>query len=273
VTGGIYFTTLQKFGRTGEERAAGAEHPLLSDRPTSSSSSTRRTAATTTTSTATPDTSRTPCPTPRSSHSLARRSPSSDRNTREVFGDYVDVYDLSRAVADGATVPVTFEPRLIKVALRRAGLSGGGHRPGRRRSCCRARRRRARAHREERSPSSTPSTERPTASALSLRTSWITGRTAAREMAKFIDAPGKAMIVGATRQICADLYAAIVAIRPDWHSDELDKRPHQGGLQRNALRTRQSIAVTCDATRRTTRPSRNGCARSTTSSRSSSSRT
>ena len=38
-----------------------------------------------------------------------------DRNTRDVFGDYIDVYDLSRAVEDGATVPVYFEPRLIKV--------------------------------------------------------------------------------------------------------------------------------------------------------------
>lgn len=40
-----------------------------------------------------------------------------DRNTREVFGDYIDVYDLSRAVEDGATVPVYFEPRLIKVSF------------------------------------------------------------------------------------------------------------------------------------------------------------
>ena len=40
-----------------------------------------------------------------------------DRNTREVFGDYIDVYDLTRAVEDGATVPVYFEPRLITVGL------------------------------------------------------------------------------------------------------------------------------------------------------------
>ena len=41
----------------------------------------------------------------------------SDRNTQEVFGDYIDVYDLTRAVDDGATVPVYFEPRLIKVGF------------------------------------------------------------------------------------------------------------------------------------------------------------
>src|SRR5699024_10961992 len=45
-----------------------------------------------------------------------------DRNTRAVFGDYIDIYDLSRAVEDGATVPVYFEPRLIKVQLA-AGVS------------------------------------------------------------------------------------------------------------------------------------------------------
>src|SRR5680860_1046957 len=38
-------------------------------------------------------------------------------STREVFGDYIDIYDLTRAVEDGATVPVYFEPRLIKVSL------------------------------------------------------------------------------------------------------------------------------------------------------------
>ena len=36
-----------------------------------------------------------------------------------MFGDYIDIYDLTRAVEDGATVPVYFDPRLIKVALRR----------------------------------------------------------------------------------------------------------------------------------------------------------
>jgi type I restriction enzyme R subunit len=42
-------------------------------------------------------------------------------------------------------------------------------------------------------------------------------------MRPFLDAPGKAMIVCATREICANLYSAIVALRPGWHSDDLDK--------------------------------------------------
>ena len=99
---------------------------------TSSSSSTRRTAATTTTSTATPATSRTPCPTPRSSPSPAPRSPSTTATPESVFGDYIDIYDLTRAVADGATVPVYFEPRLIKMRFAE-GRHRGGRRPSGRR--------------------------------------------------------------------------------------------------------------------------------------------
>ncbi len=43
------------------------------------------------------------------------------------------------------------------------------------------------------------------------------------------------MIVGGTREICAQLYTAIVALRPDWHSDELDK-----GASRSSTRARAS---------------------------------
>ena len=43
------------------------------------------------------------------------------------------------------------------------------------------------------------------------------------QMSKFIEAPGKAMVVGGTREICAKLYAAIVQLRPDWHANELGR--------------------------------------------------
>src|SRR5690606_29181476 len=39
-------------------------------------------------------------------------------------------------------------------------------------------------------------------------------------MDEFIQGPGKGLIVGGTRQICARVYDAIFALRPDWHSDE-----------------------------------------------------
>ena len=116
-TGGIYFTTLQKFSRTKEEREAGVDHPLLTDRRNvivivdeahrshydDLDGYARHLAdavpnATLIAFTGTPI-------------SFA------ERNTREVFGPYIDIYDLTRAVDDGATVPVYFEPRLIKVGL------------------------------------------------------------------------------------------------------------------------------------------------------------
>jgi type I restriction enzyme R subunit len=40
-----------------------------------------------------------------------------DANTRAVFGDYISVYDIQRAVEDGATVPIYYESRLAKLEL------------------------------------------------------------------------------------------------------------------------------------------------------------
>jgi type I restriction enzyme R subunit len=45
-----------------------------------------------------------------------------DKSTRQVFGEYIDIYDLTQAVADGATVKVLYEPRLAKVELPRDAL-------------------------------------------------------------------------------------------------------------------------------------------------------
>ncbi len=57
-------------------------------------------------------------------------------------------------------------------------------------------------------------------------------------MRQFIEAPGKAMIVGGTREICARLYDAIVALRPDWHADDARQGQDQGRLLRHAGRRR-----------------------------------
>ena len=45
-----------------------------------------------------------------------------DRNTREVFGDYIDIYDMTQAVEDGATRPVYYESRVVKLQLDEATL-------------------------------------------------------------------------------------------------------------------------------------------------------
>lgn len=47
---------------------------------------------------------------------------SKDRSTREVFGDYIDIYDMTQAVEDGATRPVYYESRVIKLNLDEATL-------------------------------------------------------------------------------------------------------------------------------------------------------
>ncbi len=46
-----------------------------------------------------------------------------DRNTREVFGDYIDIYDMTQAVEDGATVPVYYESRVVKLKLNQETLT------------------------------------------------------------------------------------------------------------------------------------------------------
>jgi type I restriction enzyme R subunit len=218
-TGGIYFTTLQKFARTQAEKDAGAGHPQLSDRRNiivvvdeahrshyddlDGYARHLKDAL------------------PRATMIAFTGTPIAfdDRNTREVFGDYIDVYDLSRAVEDGATVPVYFEPRLIKVTLAEGvsaetldaaadelteGLDD------------------AERARVEQSVAVVNAVygapERLAALAADLVSHWESRRAA---MEPFLETPGKALIVGGTRDICANLYAAIIALRPDWHSDDL----------------------------------------------------
>ncbi|OIH82843.1 DEAD/DEAH box helicase [Arthrobacter sp. UCD-GKA] len=227
ITGGIYFTTLQKFGRTKDEKDSGTEHPLLSDRKNiivivdeahrshyddlDGYARHLRDAL------------------PNATLIAFTGTPISfeDRNTRDVFGDYIDVYDLSRAVDDGATVPVYFEPRLIKVQLAddrtledldadadeaTAGLDDTE---------------RARIEQSVAVVNAVyGAPDRLAELARDLVKHWENRRdTVAPFIADTTGAPtfGKAMIVGGTREICANLYTAIVALRPQWHSDELDK--------------------------------------------------
>ena len=221
VTGGIYFTTLQKFGRSQAERETGADHPLLSDR--------------TNIIVVVDEAHRSHYDDldgyarhlkdalPHATLIAFTGTPISfeDRNTRDVFGDYIDVYDLSRAVADGATVPVYFEPRLIKV-----GLAEGVSEEDIDSAADEAAVGIDLAERDRIEQSVAVinavygAPERLEALAADIVEHWERRRS---QMVPFIEAPGKAMIVGGTREICARLYAAIIALRPDWHSDALDQ--------------------------------------------------
>jgi type I restriction enzyme, R subunit len=219
--GGILFTTLQKFGRTKEEKESGRPHPLLSDRRNiiaivdeahrshyddlNGYARHLRDAlpyATMIAFTGTPVSE-------------------AERNTRDVFGDYIDIYDLTRAVDDEATVPVYYEPRLIPVNLpddvnaelidervdeATAGLDDS------------ERERIQQTVAVMNAVYGAP--DRVRTLAADLVEHW---ESRSEQMRKFIGGPGKAIIVGATRQICADLYRQIIDIRPDWHHDDIDK--------------------------------------------------
>ncbi len=219
-SGGIYFTTLQKFGRSLEERQGGLDHPLLSDRRNivvvvdeahrshydDLDGYARHLADAL----------------PHATLIAFTGTPIStvDRDTRAVFGDYIDIYDLSRAVDDGATVPVRFEPRLVKVGFEpdvtQAALDAAADEAT-------AGLDDVERERVERSVAVINAIygapKRLERLAADIVTHWETRRA---RMAEYIDAPGKAMIVCATRRICADLYAQIVLLRPEWHADALD---------------------------------------------------
>lgn len=227
VTGGIYFTTLQKFGRTKDEKDSGTEHPLLSDRKNiivivdeahrshyddlDGYARHLRDAL------------------PNATLIAFTGTPISfeDRNTRDVFGDYIDVYDLSRAVDDGATVPVYFEPRLIKVQLTAGVTQEDLDSAADEATTGLDDTERARIEQSVAVVNAVyGAPDRLAELAKDLVTHWERRReTVAPFIADTKGGPthGKAMIVGGTREICANLYSAIVALRPDWHSDELDK--------------------------------------------------
>jgi len=139
---------------------------------------------------------------------------SGDRSTRSVFGDYIDVYDLTRAVEDGATVRIFYESRLAKVSLDTDAhealddlaaeiTAGAGEN-----EAARARSRWARVE------AVVGAAERLDVVARDIVDHWERRR---RELL------GKAMIVTMSRRIAVDLYAAVTALRPDWHHPDPDR--------------------------------------------------
>jgi type I restriction enzyme, R subunit len=137
-----------------------------------------------------------------------------DRSTPAVFGDYIDTYDILRAVEDGATVPIYYEGRLAKIDLD-----------------------------EKERPRIDPEFEEITEDQdeneiRRLQTRWarleaLVGThkrvgLIAEDIVKHFESrlealDGKGLIVCMSRRICVDLYDAITKIRPDWHSLEDSK--------------------------------------------------
>ena len=134
-----------------------------------------------------------------------------DANTRAVFGDYISVYDIQRAVEDRATVPIYYESRLAKLAL------DEGARPNI-------------------DPDFEEATEGEEVERKErLKTRWaqleaIVGagqrlRLVAEDIVAHFDdrtevMEGKVMVVCMSRRICVDLYDELVRLRADWHDDD-----------------------------------------------------
>ena len=137
-----------------------------------------------------------------------------DANTRAVFGDYISIYDIERAVQDGATVPIYYESRLAKLNLP-----------------------------EELKPEIDEAFEEVTegeeaARKEQLKTKWaqleaivgaerriaLVAQDIVAHFEQRLEAlMGKAMIVCMSRRICVAMYQAIARLRPDWVDEDDDK--------------------------------------------------
>jgi|AntRauTorcE11897_2_1112592.scaffolds.fasta_scaffold04726_2 type I restriction enzyme R subunit len=139
---------------------------------------------------------------------------STDVNTPAVFGDYIDVYDIHRAVEDEATVPIYYESRIARLDL------DEDEKP------------RIDAEIEELTEDQEDDV-REKAKGKWSRIEALAGsekriNLIAKDIVEHLEArldpmPAKAMAVCMSRRICVDLYSAIVKLRPEWHSDD-DKK-------------------------------------------------
>lgn len=142
-------------------------------------------------------------------------------DTRQVFGPYVSIYDIKQAETDGATVPIYYESRLVDLHLVQDDeevaeineevedvLEDEG-------DVARREAEKARWTTLEKLAGAQPRLDRLAAD--------LVAHFEARSGETGIQNGGKAMIVGMSREICALLYAAIVKLRPNWHDPDVKK--------------------------------------------------
>jgi len=138
---------------------------------------------------------------------------STDVNTPVVFGNYVDIYDIAQAVEDGATVRIYYESRLAKVNLSEEG------------------KKLVKELDDELDQEDLTDTQKAKSKWTQLE-ALVGSENRINQIAKDIVThfgqrqtvfEGKAMIVAMSRRIAADLYEAIIKLKPEWHSDNLNK--------------------------------------------------
>ncbi len=134
-----------------------------------------------------------------------------DKSTRQVFGDYVSVYDLTQAVEDEATVRIYYEARLAKVALKDEEIEGLDESFEEATEGEESDTKRKLKSRWARVEALVGSEERIERVAKDIVEHW----EARREVLE-----GKAMVVCMSRRICAALYAKIAELRPDWVTED-----------------------------------------------------
>jgi type I restriction enzyme R subunit len=136
-----------------------------------------------------------------------------DRDTKKVFGEYIDVYDIAQAVRDGATVPISYESRLIKIKMN----EGVGEKIDAMiddiKDATEEQKENAK-RRNSQVDAIVGNTER-----LADLAADIVNHFESRQ--KVFE--GKAMIVTMTRKIAVKLYDQIISLRPEWENDELMK--------------------------------------------------
>lgn len=221
-SGGVIFTTMQKFGLSPEEMTLGKSFPVLSDRRNIVviADEAHRTqyqfgrhvdSATGRVSVGLARNLRDALP--RASFIGFTGTPieAEDRSTREVFGEDVHTYTMSEAVEDGAVVPIHYEARLAKIGLKDDDLPSI----------------------DEEFEEVTEGEEETARHKLKTKWARLEAMVGTRKrLALLADdiiahyerrcemLPGKAMIVCMSRRICVDLYRQIVKKRPEWHSDD-----------------------------------------------------
>jgi type I restriction enzyme, R subunit len=151
-----------------------------------------------------------------------------EKNTQAVFGDYIDVYDISRAVEDGATVRIFYEGRLAKLALTEE----------------------ERPKIDDQFEELTEGEEESAKEKLKSKWAALEALVGSEKRIKLIakdlvehweqrlaSMDGKAMIVCMSRRICVELYKAIAELRPEWAGN------HNPTLERGTLYSQTRSAM------------------------------